>query len=318
MESTDSAPVKTVNISSARRGLGRGLDALLPAAVMPSVQATPEGDAVRQIGISAISPNPYQPRQQFHPERLQELADSIRVHGIVQPIVVRRQGDRYLLIAGERRWRAATLAGLATVPAIVREVPENEVLEITLIENIQREDLNPIETAEALARLANEAGLTHEQIAERTGKNRATVTNLLRLLKLTEPVRSRVASGELSLGHAKVLLGLSTEAAQEALAARIVAQGLSVRQTEEAAKAAQKPNGDERPSTYETAVKEMLRDPNVVAAVREIERALGTRVRLIGDDLRGKIVIEYHTSEDLDRIYNFLVGRKGVPLPPTN
>jgi ParB family chromosome partitioning protein len=222
-----------------------------------------------------------------------------------------------MLIAGERRWRAASLAGLATVPAIVREVPENQVLELTLVENIQREDLNPIETAEALARLATEAGLTHEQIAERTGKNRATITNLLRLLKLSEPVRARVASGELSLGHAKVLVGLESPAQQETLAARIVAQGLSVRQTEEAARA-----GISAPKSksgaYEAIVKEVLRDPNIVAAVREIERTLGTRVRLVGDDIHGKIIIEYHTSEDLDRIYNFLTGRKGVPLPPAS
>ncbi|MBI2819869.1 MAG: ParB/RepB/Spo0J family partition protein [Acidobacteria bacterium] len=294
---------KTINISSGRRGLGRGLDALLPA----SPGAAPSGgDTVRQIGVSTISPNPHQPRQQFHPERLQELADSIKVHGIVQPVVVRRQGEKYLLIAGERRWRAASLAGLPTVPAIIRNVPDNQILEITLIENIQREDLNPVELAEALARLSNDANLTHEQIAERTGKDRVTVTNHLRLLKLPEDVRKRVASGELSMGHAKVLMGLESAEAQKALAARIVAQGLSVRQTEAVAK--EKPG--RKTNFYKTIVAQAVQDPNVQAALREIERALGTRVRLIGDDLRGKIVIEYHSPDDLDRIYALLLGRK--------
>ena len=304
MEPMEPPTSKTVNISTARRGLGRGLDALLPSA--PPPPPAYEGDAVRQIGVSAISPNPYQPRQQFHPERLRELADSIKMHGIVQPVVVRKNGDRYMLIAGERRWRAASLAGLPTVPAIVREVPDNQVLELTLIENIQREELNPVELAEALARLASEANLTHEQIAERTGKDRATVTNHLRLLKLPDYVRSRVASGELSLGHAKVLMGLATAEAQKALAARIVAQGLSVRQTEEAGKSQPR----KKPAATQAVWKAALQDPNVLAAIREIERTLGTRVRLQGNDKSGKIMIEYHSSEDLQRIYDFLVGRR--------
>ena len=304
MEPVDAPPNKTVNISSARRGLGRGLDALLPS-VSPPAPAAPVGDAVLQIGISSIHPNPYQPRQHFHPERLKELADSIRVHGIMQPVVVRRQGERYLLIAGERRWRAASLAGIPTVPAIVREVPDNQILELTLIENIQREELNPIEVGEALARLASDAKLTHEQIAERTGKDRVSVTNHLRLLKLPLEVQSKVASGDLSMGHAKVLMGVATEAAQKALSARILAQGLSVRQTEALAKAEPK-----KATTMKAIEAEVLRDPNVVAAVREIERSLGTRVRLVGNDTRGKIIIEYANSEDLDRIYALLVGRK--------
>ena len=310
METMEPSSSKAV-ISNVRRGLGRGLDALLPSAPPATT-----GDAVRQIAITAISPNPYQPRQQFNPERLSELAESIKVHGVVQPIVVRREASvptgeepRYMLVAGERRWRAAALAGLTTVPAIVREVSDNRVLELTLIENIQREDLNPIEVAEALARLASEASLTHEQIAERTGKDRATITNLLRLLKLPPEVRERVASGALSAGHAKVLLGLASEEAQKALAARIVAQGLSVRQTEEAARTA-----SDRPIKYRSLLRAIKKDamdnPNVRAAVLEIERTLGTRVRLVGDDLHGKIIIEYNTSDDLDRIYSWIVGRR--------
>ena len=302
MEPMDASINKTVNISTARRGLGRGLDALLPPSHGPAPTA---GDAIRQIGVSAISPNPHQPRQQFHPERLQELANSIRMHGIVQPVVVRKQGEKYMLIAGERRWRAASLAGLPTLPAIVKDVPDNQVLEITLIENIQREELNPVEVAEALARLASEANLTHEQIAERTGKDRVTVTNHLRLLKLPEEVRKRVASGELSMGHAKVLMGLTSEESQKTLAARIVAQGLSVRQTESLAK-----GEPQKTITHKAIQTQAVQDPNVAAAVREIERTLGTRVRMQGDDLSGKIIIEYHSPDDLDRIYSILLGRK--------
>jgi ParB family chromosome partitioning protein len=225
----------------------------------------------------------------------------------MQPVVARRSGERFTLIAGERRWRAAALAGLAAVPAIIRDVPDREVLELTLIENIQREDLNPIETAEAFARLANEAALTHEQIAERTGKDRATVTNLLRLLRLPKEVRDKVASGELSPGHARAVLVLPTESAQTAMAARIVAQGLSVRQAEEMVK-----GSSGRPGNVITLQKieaQVLEDPNVVAAVEVLERALGTRVRLKGNYMRGKIIIEYNSAEDLDRIYAVLAGR---------
>ncbi|OFW10612.1 MAG: hypothetical protein A3G20_06665 [Acidobacteria bacterium RIFCSPLOWO2_12_FULL_59_11] len=292
---------KAPSQSSPKRGLGRGLEALLPA-------THPAGESVRQIEVTRIAPNPYQARQHFHSERLRELSESIKTHGVVQPVVVRQQGDRYTLIAGERRWRAAQLAGLGTVPAIVREVPENHILELTLIENIQREDLNPIETAEAFARLTREAGLTHEQIAERTGKDRATVTNFMRLLKLPDEVRKRVATGELSMGHARALLALPSETAQKALAARIVAQGLSVRQTELLVRSAEK--SPKKPKTKRESIPD---DPNVLAAIEALERALGTRVKIVSLGSlgsRGRIVIEYYAQEDLERIYEVIVGRK--------
>jgi ParB family chromosome partitioning protein len=292
------ASAKPENQPSPRRALGRGLEALLPAAA--------PAEAIRRIPVSQIDPNPYQARRHFHPERLREMAESIRAHGVVQPVVVRKAGERFLLIAGERRLRATILAGSPSIPAIVREVAEKEVLELTLIENIQREDLNPIEVAEAFARLAREASMTHEQIAARTGKDRATVTNFLRLLKLPAEVRERLDSGELSMGHARALLTLPTEAAQKALAARIIALGLSVRQTEALAKSA--PGG--RAKTLGSLEKEALRDPNVQAAIQEMERALGARVRIVGNDLQGKIVIEYHSDEDLDRIYHHIVRSK--------
>jgi len=290
-------------ITPPRRALGRGLDALLPS-VPVAVATTREG--VQQIELSRIDPNPFQSRRTFDQERLHELSQSIKNHGVMQPIVVRRNGDRCTLIAGERRWRAASLAGLAAIPAIVRDASDREVLELTLIENVQREDLNPIETAEAFARLANEAGLTHEQIAQRTGKDRATVTNLLRLLRLPKDIQRKIESGELSPGHARAILKLPTESAQVYMATRVITQGLSVRQVEEIVKGtSEKPNV----ITLKKIEEEVLQDPNVRAAVEVLERALGTRVRLKGNDMRGKIIIEYYTSEDLDRIYAVLAGR---------
>ncbi|MBI4460475.1 MAG: ParB/RepB/Spo0J family partition protein [Acidobacteria bacterium] len=291
--------------SAPKRGLGRGLEALLPS-IAPAARV--EGDAIRHIAVSQIAANPQQFRQSFHEEKLRELAQSIKTHGVIQPVVVHLQEDRYILIAGERRWRAAQLAGVPTIPAIVRQASKGEILELTLIENIQREDLNPIETAEAFARLSQKAGLTHEQIAERTGKDRATVTNFLRLLKLPEEVRRQVASGELSMGHARALLALPTEAAQKALAKRIAVQGLSVRQTEELVK--NRPGKSESRMTIQKLWNKALQDPNVRAAVEAMERALGTKVRLMGDDLHGRIVIEYYTSNDLDRIYEVIVGKR--------
>ena len=292
MDSSASATPKTAVSSAPKRGLGRGLEALLPPV------ASAEG--VRQIELSRIDPSPHQSRRHFHPERMAELAESIKLHGVVQPVVVRPNGQRYVLIAGERRWRACALAGITTVPAIVRDVPSNELPELTLIENIQREDLNPIEMAEAMANLGREHSLSHEQIASRTGKDRATVTNALRLLKLPDEVRRRVASGELSMGHARALLALPDEASQKALAARIVAQGLSVRQTE----ALTKSRRSRKPKPI------AVQDPNIRAAVQEMERALGTRVRMVGKGKRGKIEIEYYSQQDLDRIYSVIVGQQ--------
>ncbi|MBI2815698.1 MAG: ParB/RepB/Spo0J family partition protein [Acidobacteria bacterium] len=289
-------PTKTFGQSGRPKALGRGLEALLPSAAAPT-------DSVRHIPISQIDPNPFQARQVFQADRLRELADSIKTHGVLQPIVVRQHGERFLLIAGERRWRATSLAGLAAIPAIVRQVAESEVLELTLIENIQREDLNPIETAEAFARLATDAHLTHDQIATRTGKDRATVTNFLRLLRLPEIIRHRVATGEISMGHAKALLTLPTEAVQKELADRILHEGLSVRQTE----AIVAP--ESRKSGVTSTKKKAIADPNVSAAVQEMERSLGTRVRLTGSQKRGKIIIEYYSSEDLERIFEAIVSK---------
>jgi len=254
------------------------------------------------IPIHLIDPNPVQPRTVFQPDKLAELAQSIRANGIIQPLVVQRAGDRYQLVAGERRWRAARLADLAEVPAIVQEFAGDRLLEIALIENIQREDLNPIEVAQALDSLARQHNLSHEQIGERTGKERTTVTNLLRLLRLPPDIQILVAEHRLSMGHARAILGLPTEELQKEVAEKAAAQGMSVRQIE---RLIQQLARKRDPGL--TA--EQPPDPNVMAAVRELESALGTRVRIEAQSHdRGRILIEYYTFEDLDRIYNQIIG----------
>ena len=296
-----------------RKALGRGLSALLP----PRTEAASGGTATAQtklvdvLPILAIRPNPKQPRVTFHDDSLAELAASIKANGVIQPLVVQQDGDHYLLIAGERRWRAAQIAGLTEVPVVVRDYAPDRILEIALIENIQREDLNPIEVAEALARLVDDHHLTHEQVAERTGKDRASVTNLLRLLRLTQPVQQMVIAGQLALGHARALLAIDEEATQIDTAITVVTEGLSVRATEQLVKKAKKldtlianagqPQDQEKP--------DVPVDPNVKAAVEELERHLGTRVRLVPKtDERGRLEIEYYSKAELQRLYELFTG----------
>jgi len=231
------------------------------------------------------------------------LAASIQIHGIIQPLIVRRNGDRYELVAGERRWRAARMAGLAEVPVIVQDIADGNLLEVALIENIQREDLNAIETAIAFNRLAKEFGLSHEEIARRTGKDRTTITNFVRLLKLPEDVQIMLAEHRLSMGHARALLGLPTEELQRSVAEKAASQGLSVRNVERMVQNLVEPReAKEDPETEAV-------DPNVKAAIEELERALATRVRIVekGQN-RGRIEIEYYSADDLDRIYQRIVG----------
>lgn len=296
-----------------RKALGRGLSTLIPAnrtALHPTVPApTPAAPppGPLKVAIDAIHSNPLQPRSMFSPEGLQELAQSIRENGIIQPLVVRRAGDGYQLVAGERRLRAARLAGLHAVPVVVQEFADDRLMEITLIENIQREDLNPIEVAHAFERLNREFRLSHEQIAQRTGKDRSTVTNLLRLLRLPLEVQQLLAEQRLSMGHARALLALESAQQQVDLARKAADGGMSVRQVE---RTVQKlltapPEPPAEPSTPE-------RDPNVRAAIEELERVLGTRVRIVAkNEQRGRIEIEYYSAEDLARIYDLIVGEKG-------
>lgn len=270
------------------------------SALLQEVESQPA--ASQEIEIAVIDPNPLQPRRDFPAETLRELADSIRSSGIVQPVLVRKAGARYQLVAGERRWRAAGQAGLKSIPAVVRELSDREALELALTENLLREDLNPLEVARAYEALQERFQLTHEEIAARLGANRSTVTNALRLLRLPPSVQELIVSRALSPGHARALLGLDSSAAQAGLAQLILKRGLSVRQVE--LLVATKGQGP-RPPKGEAP--EQPVDPNTRAAILEMERALGTRVRITGDGARGKIEITYFSAEDLDRIYALLV-----------
>jgi ParB family chromosome partitioning protein len=288
-----------------RKALGKGLSALLPATksatqAISSSQGHPTG--ALQLPIEQIDPNPLQPRTTFQADRLAELAQSIRENGVIQPLVVRRAGDRYQLIAGERRWRASRLAGLSTVPVVVQDFAEKRLIEVALVENIQREDLNPIEVAHAFDRLNKEFSLSHEDIARRTGKDRTTVTNMLRLLKLPGDVQILLAEHRLSMGHARAILGLPTPELQIQVAEKASSEGMSVRQVERLVQRMCEPREAKSPE-------QVAQDPNVRAAIEQLERVLGTRVRIVEkSEQRGRIEIDYYSMEDLTRIYELIVG----------
>ncbi len=296
-----------------RKALGKGLSALLPSRSAPQPQPAPElvpaphappPNGLMEIPVDSIEPNPLQPRTVFEPEALAELAQSIRANGVIQPLVVQRHEDKFQLVAGERRWKAARMAGLVQVPVVVREFADDRLLEVALIENIQREDLNPIEVAHALDRLVREHHLTHEQAAERTGKDRSTVTNLIRLLKLPATIQLLVAEKKLTMGHARAIVGLPDEETMIDAAQRAADQGMSVRQLERHIQSLLR-----RHVTGED--QQIDNDPNVTAAIREMERILGTRVRIIQQTAsRGRVEIEYYSTDDLDRIYNLIIGEK--------
>ncbi len=295
------------SVDHSRKALGRGLSSLIPekGTSEPPVAQTSQ-TSLASVSIDAIRPNPLQPRSAFHPDRLQELAQSVRANGILQPLIVRRVDDHFFeLVAGERRWRAAKLAGLDSVPVVIQDLADDKLLEISLVENIQREDLNHIEVAHAFQRLSQELGLSHEEIGQRTGKDRSTITNTLRLLRLPEPVQLLLAERKLNMGHARAILGLPTTALQQQVAEKAAAQSLSVRQVE---RLVQKMTQSREPTEPDEAVKK-VQDANVKAAMHELERVLGTRVRIVeGSEDRGKIEIDYFSNDDLDRIYGLMVG----------
>ena len=287
---------------STRRVLGKGLGALLPTRPPVPPPTPPREETSLNVPIDSIDANPLQPRKVFQGERLAELAQSIRANGIIQPLVVRKAGKRYQLVAGERRWRAAKLAGAEEVPIVIRDIPDDRLLEITLVENIQREDLNPIETAIAFTRMETELHLTAEQIGLRTGKDRSTVVNFTRLLHLPNDIQQLVADRRLSAGHARCLLTLPTEELQRQAAERAVSQNWSVRQLE---RVTQKMTESRRPKSVDEAAV----DPNVKAAIQEMERTLGTKVKIVEKAKgKGRIEIEYYSADDLDRIYTAIVG----------
>jgi len=288
-----------------RNALGRGLNALIRPPEPPPTTETapppaPSEAPTSEVAIDQIDPNPYQPRTQFREEALRELADSILAEGIIQPLVLRKNGPRFQIIAGERRWRAAQLAGLQRVPAVIREIPETQALEITLVENIQREDLSAIEQAKAFERLTDEFGFTQEEVARRTGKDRATIANTLRLLKLEPPIRELIDHGRLSAGHGRALLAIEDKRLRLALAERAARGRLNVRQIERFA--ARRRN---RPPAAEAPV-----DPNVRAAIEELQRALGTRVLLRPKRgaRPGLLTIEYYDDQQLIGLYDRLLG----------
>ncbi len=296
------------------RALGKGLHALLPGRSgnqgnTPAPSATPvsePGTRILLAPIGQVKPNPNQPRKEFDEQAMLELAQSIERDGVISPIIVRKTSTAdYQIIAGERRWRAASIAGLTEVPVIVREADDQKVLELAIVENIQREDLNPIELAIAFERMATELSLSHEEIGQKTGKDRATVTNSIRLLQLPAQLQRLVASRQLTSGHARALLKLPTEKAQSDLAERCIRESWSVRQIEEFTKPP-KEAGDEIVAPKKTT---KIQDPNIRAAIGELERSLGTRVRIMEKSKgKGSIEIEYYSDEDLDRIYGLIVG----------
>jgi ParB family transcriptional regulator, chromosome partitioning protein len=293
-----------------RKALGRGLSALLPARPGASASATAAAPTLQRptrLPIETIHPNPMQPRSVFNSDRLEELAASIRANGIIQPLIVRRHGDAYQLVAGERRWRAAKLAEVREVPVVVLDVADPSLLELALVENIQREDLNAIETAHAYERLNRELGLSHEEIGRRTGKDRTSIVNMIRLLKLPKEVQGLVAVQRLSMGHARALLGLATHAQQIEIAEKAAAQGMSVRQVE--ALVQQMVQDSARSGKSDGQRTESKLDPNTKAAVDQMERALGTRVRIVPlSDQRGRIEIEYYSQTELDRLFQHIIG----------
>jgi ParB family transcriptional regulator, chromosome partitioning protein len=287
-----------------RSALGKGLSALIPDAPEPT-------RGVTEVDIDLLSPNSQQPRLQMDDARLEELAQSIKANGIIQPILVRRTGNTFRIIAGERRWRAAQRAGLMKVPVVVREVPEGsdrQLLELALIENIQRENLNPVDEALAYQRLADEFALTQEQIAAAVGKDRSSVANFVRLLKLPEEVRAALASGALSMGHARAILAAPDDTGRRQVAREVIARGLSVRETEALVKKLFSPSGMGLAQKTIKAV-EVENDVHTRAAEDRLRFALGTKVRIQRRAEGGTIEVDFGSEMELNRIYEFIIGR---------
>jgi ParB family chromosome partitioning protein len=289
-----------------RRALGKGLDSLLPRVQAPSAAPVEsDGGKPREIPLDQIDRNPFQTRSHVNEDQLAELAASIVANGVVQPILVRPiDGGRFQLIAGERRWRASQLAGKATIPAILRQVSDEQAMEITIVENLQRADLNPMEQARAFERLAREFHMTQEQMATRTGKDRATVANFLRLLRLPATVQARVETGDLSFGHARTLLAFEHAEDIEKAVQRIIKLSLSVRQTESYVQDLLHP---ERAAKKEPKPEPPV-DPNVRAVQERLQRSLGLKVNIEDHHGRGRVIIEYAKLEDFDTLLEQLAG----------
>ncbi|MED4567915.1 ParB/RepB/Spo0J family partition protein [Brevibacillus agri] len=279
------------------RGLGKGLNALITSNLIE------EGEQVKEVSVSEIRPNPYQPRKEFEQSAIDELANSIQEHGIIQPLIVRKSIKGYELVAGERRLRAAKLAGLKQVPVVVKAYTDQQLMEIALIENLQRENLNPLEEAEAYEKLIAHHDYTQEQLAQRIGKSRPHVANMLRLLQLPESIRKMVSAAELSMGHARALLGVSDEKVQKQLAKDVVEKGLNVRQLEELVK--------QLSVSRETKKKKPAKsEPILVELEERLRSRFGTAVKIKKGAKRGKIEIDFYSQEDLQRIIEILNDEK--------
>lgn len=289
-------------MSLQKTGLGKGLSALIPV-VPPAAREASRESPTSEVDIERIGPSPFQPRRSFDEVKLQELALSIRNQGIIQPLVVRPKGERFELIAGERRWRAAIKAGLSKVPVVVREATDNDALQLALIENLQREDLNAIEEAQGYRRLQEEFHWSQEEMAEKVGKSRPAVANAMRLLALPEEVQQEVASGNLPAGQARALLGLQTEAMIVTACREVIGKALSTRETEKLVRSLKL---GRRPKRQAPGM-----DPDLQSLMEELQRALGTKVRIIpkARSNKGKIEIEYYTLADLDRIIESVAKR---------
>jgi ParB family chromosome partitioning protein len=293
-------------MAAKKRGLGRGLDALLGGdtnlAEMGRSGEAAARDGIATLPLDLLQRGRYQPRRDFNPERLQELADSIAAQGVVQPIVVRPiAGERYEIVAGERRWRAAQQAGLEEIPVVIRDIPDQTAMAMALIENIQRDDLKPLEEANALHRLLNEFELTHQEVAKAVGKSRTTVTNLLRLLDLNPEVKQLLDEGRLEMGHGRALLGLKG-AAQDKTARQVAKQGLSVRETEKLVRQMLAPAGK-----GDTGGQPAKQDPNIRQLEERLAATLGARVKVkTGQSGKGQLIISYNSSDELDGILDHI------------
>ena len=288
------------------RGLGKGLEALFNDVEISTRDADPTEEAnhegVQLLDINDIKPNSKQPRKVFQEDKIEELAKSIEIHGIIQPILVRPAGEGYEIVAGERRWRAARKASLKQIPCIVRELSDEQNMLVAIIENMQREDLNPMEEADALNQMITNFGLTQEEISRSVGKSRPYITNALRLLKLPAPIQEMVVQGELTSGHARSIAGVSDEKRQLQIASRVVRDGLSVRETEALAK---KENEEKKPKA-----KSRTKNREVTVMEEELKTVLGTKVAISHGTKRGKIEIEYYSRDELERLLELLLSLK--------
>jgi ParB family chromosome partitioning protein len=286
---------------NAKHGLGRGLEALLSSSPAPSTSPETAASKVQELPIDSIIPNPRQPRKAFDDNSLRDLAQSLKRSGVIQPVVVRRHGPQFQIVVGERRWRAAGIAGLSHIPAIVREATDAETLELALVENLLREDLNPMEEAEAYQRLLGEFDWTQEDLGQRVGKDRSSVANCLRLLKLPGLIQDDLRAGRLTMGHARALLSLDSPAEQLKLRAEILAHSWSVRATEAGVQRKQR-HAPRRAGR---------RSPELVALEDSLRESLATRVRLVGSERAGRIEIVYTSAEDLERLTELITARRG-------